>query len=266
MEKALNPKSKIQNLKSNIDWHSWLQRWDAQQTGYLPFREVRFGVMLDVLEVLMPAEFVALDLACGPGAISQRLLNRFGQARCVAVDLDPVLLAIGQGALGDMNGRLRWVEADLMTDAWVQQLGEVQVDAVLTTTALHWLPSARLLQVYQQLGQLVRPGGVVLNGDIMPFPPHLSTFQRISKILTARQEKEAFLSRGVEDWENWWQAIKQEPAMKPLFEERQRRFAERYTEFEPLLDLHQAGLRDAGFREVGVIWQHLDDRVLLAVR
>lgn len=266
MGEVFEPKAGIHSLQSNIDWHSWLQRWDAQQTGYLPYREVRFQVMLDVLDVLMPAEFVAIDLACGPGAISQRLLKRFPQARCVAVDLDPVLLAIGIGALGDMNARLRWVEADLMTDAWVQLVGEVQVDAVLTTTALHWLPSERLLQVYRQLGQLVRPGGVVLNGDIMPFPLHMATHQQIAKALTARQERDAFLSRGVEDWESWWQALEKEPAMKELCSERQRRFAERHTEFEPLLDLHEAGLRDASFREVGVIWQNLDDRVLLAVR
>lgn len=264
---VFQPKAKIYNPQSNIDWHSWLQRWDAQQAGYLPHREARFQVMLDVLEVLMPTEFVAIDLACGPGAISQRLLERFPQARCVAVDLDPVLLAIGQGVLGDMNGRLRWVEADLMTDAWGKLVGEVQVDAVLTTTALHWLPSDRLIQVYRQLGQLVRPGGVVINGDNVPFPPHLATFQRISKTVTARQEIEAFEQRGVEDWESWWKALEKEPAMKELFEERKRRFAWRNTEgFEPLLDLHEAGLRDAGFREVGVIWQNIDDRVLLAVR
>lgn len=263
MREVFEPKD---SLQSNIDWHSWLQRWDAQQTGYLPYREVRFQVMLDVLEVLMPAEFVALDLACGPGAISQRLLKRFPQARCVSVDLDPVLLAIGKGAIGDMNGRLRWVEADLMTDAWVQLLGEAQVDAVLTTTALHWLPSDRLVQVYRQLGQLVRPSGVFLNGDIMPFPPHMATHQRIAKALTERQEKEAFQQRGVENWESWWQALAKEPAMKELFEERQRRFAERHTELEPLLELHEAGLREASFHEVGVIWQNLDERVLLAVR
>lgn len=256
----------MQNTKSNIDWHSWLLRWDAQQTGYLPHREARFKAMLDVLEILMPESFVALDLACGPGSISQRLLERFPQARCVAVDLDPVLLACGQGVLGDMSGRLRWVEADLMTDAWLQMLGEVQVDVVLTTTALHWLPPARLFQVYQQLGQLVRPGGAVLNGDIMPFPPHLATFGRLSKTLTARQEKEAFEQRGVEDWNSWWQALSKEPGMKELLEERDRRFQGRYTELEPILDVHEAGLRDAGFREVSVIWQCWDERVLLAVR
>jgi hypothetical protein len=45
-----------------VDWPSWLDRWDAQQTGYLPDREVRFAVMFDVLEVLLPPEFVAVDL------------------------------------------------------------------------------------------------------------------------------------------------------------------------------------------------------------
>jgi trans-aconitate methyltransferase len=83
-----------------MDWQHWLKRWDAQQAEYLPDREEQFQVMLDVLRELMPEEFVALDLACGPGAISQRLLARFPGARCVAVDLDPVLLAMGQATLG----------------------------------------------------------------------------------------------------------------------------------------------------------------------
>src|SRR5260221_2404109 len=39
-----------------------------------------------VLDTLLPQHFVALDLACGPGSMSQRLLSRFPQARCVAVD------------------------------------------------------------------------------------------------------------------------------------------------------------------------------------
>lgn len=65
------------NERDRIDWKRWLQRWDAQQSGYVPQREERFRVMLDVLEALLPEEFVALDLASGPGAISQRLLERF---------------------------------------------------------------------------------------------------------------------------------------------------------------------------------------------
>ncbi len=65
----------------------------------MPDREQRFTTMLDVLAAVLPERFVAIDLACGPGSISQRLLSRFPQARCVAVDFDPILLQIGQHVL-----------------------------------------------------------------------------------------------------------------------------------------------------------------------
>jgi len=78
-------------MQSEIDWADWLQRWDAQQEGYVPEREARFTAMFDALAELLPASFVALDLACGPGSISQRLLARFPDAQAIAVDIDPVM-------------------------------------------------------------------------------------------------------------------------------------------------------------------------------
>ena len=82
-------------LPTTFDSTTWIARWDAQQAGYLPDREERFTAMLDVLEVVLPPNFVAVDLCCGPGSLSRRLLSRFPQARVLAVDLDPVLLALG---------------------------------------------------------------------------------------------------------------------------------------------------------------------------
>lgn len=79
--------------------------------------------MFDVLAALLPTSFVALDLACGPGSISQRLLARFPGARAVAVDVDPVKLALGHGTLGTLDGRLRWVDADLASPGWTDALG-----------------------------------------------------------------------------------------------------------------------------------------------
>ena len=121
----------------NLNWHEWMQRWDSQQSGYLPDREQRFTAMLDVLEALLPEKFVALDLACGPGSISQRLLKRFPYARCIALDFDPVLMLLGQNVLGDMQDHLRWVEADLRDPEWHSQLGEEHVDAVLSLSLIH---------------------------------------------------------------------------------------------------------------------------------
>lgn len=256
------------NEAAQVDWRHWLQRWDAQQTGYVPQREERFRVMLDVPQALLPEEFVALNLACGPGAISQRLLERFPRARCVAIDMDPVMLALGEGALGTSEGRLRWVDADLAAPAWVDSIGEPGVDAVLSTTALHWLSPPDLVRVYRQLGALVRPGGVFLNGDNMDFGPDLPTIQRLTHDARDRNwTDESFAARGIETSEQWWEALGREPSMAPLVAERNRRLAKKERPQSSVsFDEHVAALRDAGFRQVATIWQSGTDRVLLAVR
>ena len=266
----MNNNHEMVRITSSIktDWTDWLRRWDEQQTGYLPHREARFEAMLDVLAELLPPDFTALDLCCGPGSISQRLLARFPQAQGIAADIDPLLLALGRAALGDGGGRLRWVEVDLLKTTDLAAALEVeQVDAVLSTTALHWLPVENLVLVYRQLGQLVRPGGVFLNGDNIKFAPHLAAFQQVATCIKERQQKTAFEEQGVEDWDHWWGALADIPGLEPVLAERERRFSWRPKEFvAPIADLHEAALRDAGFHQVGQIWQHFDDRIIMAVK
>ena len=258
-----------ENQNSGINWGAWLARWDAQQSGYLPDREDRFTAMLTVLAELLPPDFVALDLCCGPGSLSQRLLTRFPQARAVAVDLDPVLLALGEGALGNLDGRLRWVEADLCDPQWVEKVGEHQFDAVVSTTALHWLPTPDLVRVYHEVGRLLRPGGIFLNGDNMKFNAQLPSLQRVAKVVRERQwQDEQFAQLGVENWAQWWAALGQEADLADLIKERERRFAWRSPDnwVNAGRDLQSGALAEAGFREVGVIWQRFDNCVLMAVR
>jgi SAM-dependent methyltransferase len=256
------------DVQPEIDWLDWLQRWDAQQEGYVPEREARFTAMFDALAELLPTSFVALDLACGPGSISQRLLARFPEARAIAADMDPVMLAIGLGALGTVDGRLRWMEADLASPDWLEALGEMQVDAVLSTTALHWLEPEPLARLYHDLGRLLRSGGLFLNGDNMAFGPALPSLARLSQhVLDEQWTDAAFAARGIETAEQWWEALALEPAFVPLLTERTRRFAGKQRQKSPPgFDVHVAALHDAGFREVGTIWQVLSNRVLLAIR
>ena len=250
-----------------VDWRAWLRRWDAQQGGYLPAREGRFAAMLDALGVLLPAAFVALDLCAGPGSLSQRLLARFPAARCLAVDKDPALLAMGQAVLGDAGGRLRWVDADLLAPDWAAALGVEQVDAVLSTTALHWLTADQLMRVYRRLGALVRPGGVFLNGDHLRYGPHVPRFRQVADAVKTARREAAHQQQGVETWEDWWAALAREPGAAALLAERERRFAGRTREgINPGYDFQAGALREAGFVEVDVLWQDLDNRVLMAVR
>jgi SAM-dependent methyltransferase len=255
------------DVGQQIDWSRWLARWDAQQEGYVPEREARFTAMFDALAALLPGSFVAVDLGCGPGAISRRLLARFPDARAVAVDIDPVMVALGQGALGTVGGRLRWVEADLAAPGWSGALGEAPVDAVLSSTALHWLGPDELTRVYAGVGRLLRPGGLFLNADTMAYGPASPTFGRLARgVLDELWSDAAFAARGIETAEQWWEAFSAEPAAAPLLAARARRFAGKQRPVPPDVDFHVAALREAGFREVGTIRQVLSDRVLMAVR
>ena len=79
-----------ETMAAQVDWAGWLRRWDVQQSRYMT-REERFEAMLDAVDgtVAQEGDIVALDIACGPGAISQRLLERFPAASSIAVDVDP---------------------------------------------------------------------------------------------------------------------------------------------------------------------------------
>src|SRR5579864_7239522 len=95
-----------------IDWAGWLRRWDAQQQRHIPDREARFTAILDALKAFAGSSPRVLDLGCGPGSLSARVLDRFPAAEIVAIDTDPLLLAIGRGALGGAPN-LHFVDADL---------------------------------------------------------------------------------------------------------------------------------------------------------
>ncbi len=69
---------------------SWQQSWDRLEETFMPDREFRIGALLDVVDVLACPTPRVLDLACGTGTVTRRLLDRFPAARSIAVDVDPV--------------------------------------------------------------------------------------------------------------------------------------------------------------------------------
>src|SRR5215469_13243556 len=90
----------------------WVGRWDAQQELFMPDREERFDVLIDAVEAgAGRGDPLVLDLGSGPGSLAVRLLDRMPAARIVAIDTDPLLLALGRAAHGDRPG-LRFADQD----------------------------------------------------------------------------------------------------------------------------------------------------------
>ena len=246
------------------DAAAWQESWDRQQEAYLPDREHRFEVMLDAVDAVRDAAPPRLlDLAGGTGTISLRALRRFPDAEVTLVDLDPALLALAAASLGD---RATVVTADLGRPDWPAALPHQRYDAVLTATALHWLPAERLAALYAEIRDVLRPGGLLVNADHMPEDtlPELT-----GRLLARAQERRAarHAAGAALSWSQWWDQAAQDPTLRPLVRQRHAIYPSGHSpEWNPPVSWHLGALSDAGFSEVGTLWRGGPDAAVVAVR
>lgn len=241
-----------------------LRSWDQQQAAYVAHRENRFLAMLDVLRLHFDRDdLTVLDLGCGPGATSARVLSAFPAATVTAVDHDPMLLCIAERALTPYGNRFRVVDADLASPLWTSSVVPARFDAVLSSTALHWLSPAELLAVYRDAAALLPPGGLLLNADHLRFDGRSPTLLAVSERHDARTQADDFAA-GALDYAAWHARAAEESELAALRPEREKRFANRPPQPLSPLEFHLAALRAAGFTETGTAWQYLDDYVVLA--
>jgi SAM-dependent methyltransferase len=250
---------------------SWIGRWEAQQQRYMPDREERFTVLIDAVEAGAGRDDpLVLDLGCGPGSLAIRLLDRMPAARVVAIDTDPLLLALGRAAHGDRAG-LRFADQDLRRRGWAGALGlPAPADVAVSTTALHWLDAAQLRAMYAELATVLRPGGLMLDGDhLKEDESAVPALARLGDAVSERATRRRLDGREEhdEDWKAWWEAATTDPELAGPAAERERRglSEDHYGSESVLLVQHVAALRAAGFAEIGTLWQLGENRILAAV-
>jgi SAM-dependent methyltransferase len=249
---------------------AWIERWDRQQEDLLPDREDRFTALIDAVEAAAGRpDPLVLDLGCGPGSLAVRLLARLPRATVIAMDADPVTLSLGRAAYGGLPG-LRFADVDLRAPGWAGRLGlERQPDAAVSTTALHWLSEPALHALYAELAGTLRPGGIFLDGDHLRLDEkEHPVLARLDRELREREEQRRFPGGHAESWPGWWEAVAADPALAPATAERAARRLEagHHGGGGGKLAVHVDALRDAGFAEIGTLWQRGVNRLLCAVR
>ncbi|MEK8105465.1 class I SAM-dependent methyltransferase [Micromonospora sp. M12] len=144
------------------------------------------------------------------------------------MDLDPALLAIADASLAGRATLVRPTSAPRLA----RHAPHREYDAVLTATALHWLPADRLGQLYAELRDVLRPGGVFVNADHMPD----DTLPELTKRLLdrARDRRNARYAAGsMLSWSDWWERAGADPALAPLVAERQTIYPPGTARVEP---------------------------------
>ncbi|MER5770070.1 class I SAM-dependent methyltransferase [Streptomyces sp. NPDC001985] len=248
----------------------WLERWDEQQERYSPDRDERFRVIVDVtrwsLEGTSPERPRIVDLGCGTGSLTTRLARALPHADVVGVDGDPMMLGLAEEAVSGTGARV--VLDDLNSPGWAERAAPgAPWHAAVSSTALHWLTSETLAEVYRVLAGRLAPGGVFVDANNRA-PEGSETARTLARhIRDARAGRAGKADR--EDWASWWKAFLAAPELAELAEARARTAVGRHA-FAPPLDLttpqQTEMLLAAGFSTVTTVWQCGDDSVLVAVR
>ena len=247
----------------------WVARWERQQEAFVSHREERFDAIITAVESgVARADPVVLDLGCGPGSLAVRLLDRIPRAVVVAIDVDPLALALGRASNVDRSG-LTFTARDLRDPGWADDLGlPRQVDAAVSTTTLHWLTEEQIRHTYGALSSLMGSGGLVLNGDHFSVSDVSPELAALEKVLGASAMPKTH-GDNHREWDNWWDDAMREPALADVGAERARLLGSQTHQHDArsgLLSTHVAALDQAGFAEVGVLWQRGSNRILGGVR
>jgi tRNA (cmo5U34)-methyltransferase len=167
-----------------------------------------------------------LDLGTGDGRVLSGLLAVFPEMEAVGLDFSPPLLKTARAAFSERVEAVGFQEHDL-NHPLPRDLG--QFDLVISAQAIHHLPDDRKRLLYVEVYDLVAPGGVFCNIDLVAAP---------TETLFARSMAAYGLTEDDID-----------PTDQP-------------APVEPQL----AWLREAGFEHVDCYWKWLSSAVLVGER
>lgn len=132
-------------------WSAVYDRPGFQAATYRPVHDA----VIARLANLQPT--MVLDLGCGTGQLTRRLVERFPSALVVGVDYSAGMLTEATDRVGDGASLLQ-------ADAHVLPLRPASVDVIVCTESFHWYRNQQ--QVVAGLAEILRPSGQLLIASI----------------------------------------------------------------------------------------------------
>ena len=110
-----------------------------------------------------------LDVGAGYGELTRCVLEVFPEARVICQDFSEPMHEHARERLGDFIDRIDFVKSDLSQSSWVAPFKQSpSFDAVVSSIAIHNVRfSERIRGIYQEIAQLLAPGGSFLNCDLV---------------------------------------------------------------------------------------------------
>ena len=209
----------------------------AQSKGFGFERKVRmYEVTLDLLTTLAPSQSTVLELGCGTGLFTEKMLFAKHFQEIYATDGSEAMLSKAKQSLDAKADQLRFSHLDFTTE-WVPRFKDISIDAVASTMALHHATDKQKL--FRQIFEVLKPQGVFVLAD------HMAGTTAFTEYLIGRER--ALIRLGQEAKENQAQVLE----VIRFDETRQKEEGNRCE----TVAQYQQYLTSSGFEDVDCLWR-----------
>jgi tRNA (cmo5U34)-methyltransferase len=193
----------------------------------IPGYHEQHEVILRLIPFKNDAQFRALDLGSGTGALSHLILKFFPKASVCAFDIAENMLEVCKTRLTAFLDRLSLVRGDFAVD----DIGSCY-DVIVSGLAIHHLAHEKKKELFRRIFRALNPGGILFIRDAVrgATPALTGLYERLWR---------EFMRSNGEDDSTWFEKYRNE-------------------DIPASIEDQTAWLRDAGFIDVACHWRHLN--------
>lgn len=130
----------------------------------------RYDEMLEVITRFLPSTSRrVLELGCGTGELSLKILNRYPDAQVIALDYSPRMLQFAEDKITAAGYQQRWTGIQADFGDWANNPQEVEIngefDACVSSLAIHHLQDEMKLKLFQRIAASLNEDGCFWNAD-----------------------------------------------------------------------------------------------------
>lgn len=131
--------------------------------GVIPCAAEQIAMMMRLVDDVGRPIRTFLDLGCGDGTLGAAVLEHHPEAYGVFIDFSEMMIEAAESKVGKFASQ-KFILADYSFPEWQSVVGDsAPFDAVISGYSIHHQPDERKREVYEEIFNLLRPGGVFVN-------------------------------------------------------------------------------------------------------